>query len=176
MKKELEKLKKPEGEEMHPHEKMAKMAVLQHLKKTAEDAMKEHMGGMKKVSVMSDSPEGLKEGLDKAKGMVGKLDSDEEGFGDHGSEDGDPLEHQNEHELTRGDVNSPGHSTHEEHENTEDHSKEPEDGDMEDRDAVPGDDGDEANASDEDMSHEELDAKIQRLMHLKSAKQAKMRG
>lgn len=170
MKKEMKK------DGMHPHEKMAKMAVLQHLKKTAEDAMKEHMNGgaMKKVSVMSDSPEGLEEGLEHAKGMVGSLNSEEEGsHKDEGDESADPLKDENEHEMTRGDVNSPGHSTHEEHENTEDHSKESEDGDMEDREAVPGDDGDEANKSDEDMSHEELDAKIQRLMHLK---QAKMRG
>lgn len=160
-----EKKMKHEGE-MHPHEKMAKMAVLQHLKKTAEDAMKEHMGGMKKVSVMSNSPEGLEEGLEHAKGMVGSLNPEEEGTHKGETEETpSPMEGKEPHELTRGDVNAPGESTHEKANFSADHSDAPSDGDMEDRDAVPGED--------EDMSHEELDAKIQKLMHLK---QAKMRG
>ena len=168
--------KKAEGHQMNPHEKIAKMAVLQHLKKTAEDAMKEHMagGGVKKVSVMSNSPEGLEEGLDHAKGMVGKLNPEEEGsHGDHGDEGPDALEGDEPHELTRGDVSSPGHSTHENANFSEDHTKAPPDGDLEDKEAVPGDTEEK---HEDDMSHEELDAKIQKLMHLKSAKQAKMRG
>lgn len=61
------KMKMMEDEEMNPIEKEAKMGVLSSMKASAKPDLMEKL---KKVSVMSDSPEGLKMGLDKAKDMV----------------------------------------------------------------------------------------------------------
>src|SRR5271165_1861976 len=53
--------------DMKPSEKHAKMGVLHDLKNSLADSMADKMDGMKKVSVMSNSPQGLNAGLDKAK-------------------------------------------------------------------------------------------------------------
>jgi hypothetical protein len=60
--------------DMKPSEKHAKMGVLKDLKDSLSDAMSDKMssGPMKKVSVMSNSPQGLSAGLDKAKQMAGQ--------------------------------------------------------------------------------------------------------
>lgn len=52
--------------------RQAKMDVLKEIRKIASRAMQDDMkdGGLKKVSVMSDSSEGLEAGLEKAKGML----------------------------------------------------------------------------------------------------------
>lgn len=55
--------------EMKPSERHAKMGVLKDLKHSLADSMGDKLDGMKKVSVMSNSPEGLSAGLDKAKKM-----------------------------------------------------------------------------------------------------------
>lgn len=58
---------------MEDMKRQAKLNVLQKLKQAASEKMKgglKDMSGMKKVSVMSDSPEGLKAGLDKAEDVV----------------------------------------------------------------------------------------------------------
>lgn len=65
----LKKLKKKESD-MPSHEKKAKMDVLSHLRDMAQESMGSKLHGMKKVSVMSDSPEGLKEGLSKAQNIM----------------------------------------------------------------------------------------------------------
>ena len=70
--------KKPLSGDM---EKNAKMDVIQHLKDMAQGQMKDKMGAMKKVSVASDSSEGLKAGLDKAHDIVDQ----------HGDEDQDAM-------------------------------------------------------------------------------------
>lgn len=54
------------------NEKKAKMDVMGELRDSAASAMSDKMDGLKKVSVMSDSKEGLKHGLDKAKSMFNK--------------------------------------------------------------------------------------------------------
>lgn len=56
--------------DLHPAEKQAKMDVVNELRQMASEAMHDKMDGLKKVSVMSDSEEGLKHGLDKAKEVV----------------------------------------------------------------------------------------------------------
>lgn len=56
--------------DMSPVEKHAKMSVLKDLKSAASEAAGDRLGHLKKVSVMSNSPEGLEEGLDKAKEMA----------------------------------------------------------------------------------------------------------
>lgn len=58
------------GNKMSPVEKKAKMNAVHGMRKTASDMMAEPLHGLKKVSVASDSPEGLKMGLDKAKDVV----------------------------------------------------------------------------------------------------------
>lgn len=65
----MKKMKKKEGH-MPEHEKNAKMSVLSHLRDMAQQAMGDKLHGVKKVSVMSDSSEGLKHGLEKAHEMV----------------------------------------------------------------------------------------------------------
>jgi hypothetical protein len=62
---------------MSPNSKKAKLTVLNELKKLSSDAMKEDLAGMKKVTVASNSPEGLKKGLEKAEKMIeGKEEKD----------------------------------------------------------------------------------------------------
>ncbi len=155
---------------MSDHEKQAKMGVLHHLKSMAEDMMKGHMdnqppggaGGMKKVSVMSDSPEGLSEGLDKAKDLV-----------QH-----DPLSGQHPAEMLHGDVNSPGHSTHgsgvSSADSLDDGGAYSEEGD---EDADEKDEASSASTHDveddmpeEHMEPHHIDAKIKHLMDLKKRK------
>jgi hypothetical protein len=58
---------------MHPLERKAKMDVLDHMSKMAEDAMGDRLKGMKKVTVASDSEHGLEEGLDKAHDLLKHL-------------------------------------------------------------------------------------------------------
>ena len=52
-------------------EKNAKMDVVKDMRDHAAKAMHGKLDGLKKVSVMSNSSEGLKAGLDKAKGILG---------------------------------------------------------------------------------------------------------
>ncbi len=69
MSKLLEK-KKKDGKTMPEHEKNAKLGVMEDLHKMASDAMGSKLGGLKKVTVASDSSEGLSHGLDKAKEIM----------------------------------------------------------------------------------------------------------
>jgi hypothetical protein len=63
--------KKKKDKPMSDVAKDAKTSVLKDLQSMAAGAMKDGLkGGLKKVSVMSDSPEGLKKGLEKAEDMV----------------------------------------------------------------------------------------------------------
>lgn len=67
-----EKLKKmmASKRDLSPAEKKAKMSAVKDLKSMAHEAMGDKMDHLKKVSVMSDSPEGMKHGLDMAKQVV----------------------------------------------------------------------------------------------------------
>jgi hypothetical protein len=65
-------LHKADMEEMHPAMKQAKLGVLKHLSDMAGDAMGSKLAGLKKVTVASDSDEGLKHGIEKAKDIVEK--------------------------------------------------------------------------------------------------------
>jgi hypothetical protein len=122
-------------------EKSAKMDVLQDLKKHAMDMMGEKLHGLKKVTVASDSKEGIKKGLDKAKQILGKS-SDEEEICPECEGEGCPaceIEESPEHEAS---------------ESSEEETSEHELGEE---------------PSDENMSEEELDAKIKELMKKKEA-------
>jgi hypothetical protein len=61
---------KKRGQNMGEHEKGAMMGVLKDIHKMASDDMGHDIHGLKKVSVASDTTNGLKAGLDQAKGMV----------------------------------------------------------------------------------------------------------
>lgn len=96
----LEK-KKKDGKGLSDHEKEAKLGVLKHLHDMAADAMGEGLKGLKKVTVASDSHEGLKEGLETAKEVVG--DSEEsplhEGAEEVEAEDAEHESPEGHHDL-----------------------------------------------------------------------------
>lgn len=91
MKKLLEK-KAGEGKMLSDNEKDAKMSVLGDLKSHMDHMLSEKVGGLKKVSVMSDSKPGLDEGLKKARELIA-----------HGDEQPDHGEHDSENELLPGE-------------------------------------------------------------------------
>lgn len=70
MREKLMKKLQSKGKELDPLEKQAKMGVIKELSKQAGDMLGSQIHPMKKVTVASDSKEGLKEGLDKAAGLV----------------------------------------------------------------------------------------------------------
>lgn len=76
-KKLLEK-KKQEGKQMSPERLEAKQKVLSELRGMANESIGKDLPGLKKVTVASDSDEGLKEGLDKAEEVVEEMPSEEE--------------------------------------------------------------------------------------------------
>lgn len=163
MKKSMEKLMAKKESSMPEHEKSARMSVLHHMKQIAEDAMKGHMDrGMKKVSVMSNDKEGLAEGLDKAKQILGH------------SEDiaGDPLSDEAAAQPIHEDVNMPGDSSHDDHR----FATRPSPHDAPDRPAMEGNpehEVEEEPVDGDDLSPDELDAKIAHLMALRHSKSGK---
>lgn len=73
--------KKNKGRDMSPAEVEAKSSVLKHLIGDMDLMMGDKLKGLKKVSVASDSSEGLKEGLHKAQSLVDHA-GDKSEFGD----------------------------------------------------------------------------------------------
>lgn len=63
--------KKAAGKGINGVEKAAKSHVIGAMKQMANDEINDRLGGLKKVSVMSDSKDGLEHGLDKAKDILG---------------------------------------------------------------------------------------------------------
>jgi hypothetical protein len=99
--KELLKKKMKSGDKLEGTEKEAMRGAIGGLRKMAADMMREDMDGkmssLKKVTVASDSKEGLEKGLDKAKEIVeGKEeDYEDEKFspeGDSDEESADDIE------------------------------------------------------------------------------------
>ena len=64
------KMKEGAHKQMSPVEKQAKMNAVKDMRKHVSDQMAEPLHSLKKVSVASDSPEGLQAGLEKAKQVV----------------------------------------------------------------------------------------------------------
>ena len=93
--------KKAEGKPMSPSHKKAKGSVLSDLMEHLGSMGLEKVKGMKKVSVASDSKEGLKEGLEKAESIVeGEEESPEMELGEMESEDDmEESEEKSEEEL-----------------------------------------------------------------------------
>lgn len=111
-KKMLEDKKASQGKEISPVEKQATSSVLQDLMSYLSSMQGDKVKGMKKVTVASNDPKGLVEGLSKAKEMVG---SEEKPSEDESHEESmeDPMEESEE---------SPEMEASEEHE--EEHSPE----------------------------------------------------
>jgi len=67
-----DKLKKmmAKKRDLSPSEKHAKMDAIHEMRGAASEMMGHKMDGLKKVSVMSNSKQGLAKGLDKARGIV----------------------------------------------------------------------------------------------------------
>lgn len=58
------------GKKLSPVEKEAKMNVLKELSSQAGDMLGQKLAGLKKVTVASDSEDGLEQGLEKAKEII----------------------------------------------------------------------------------------------------------
>lgn len=69
--------KKKEGKSMSDSEQKAKMEALHGMKEMASEMMSDRLKGLKKVTVASNSPEGLDAGLKKAQELVESEDEDE---------------------------------------------------------------------------------------------------
>lgn len=77
MKDMMEKMmKKKEGKKAD--KKAAKMSTLKNLSKEMSEMMGEDVKGLKKVTVASDSEEGMRAGLKKAQEILGKKEYDED--------------------------------------------------------------------------------------------------
>jgi hypothetical protein len=145
-----DKMKKPG--ELSDLAKHAKMSVLKNVHDLASKDMADKLKGVKKVSVMSDSEEGLAHGLDKAKEILG-----------HAVEGHSPVEEHDEDPEERkamDDVLEPKEMPEDEGE------AEPEEGMEEEHEELESPEGDEH----EGMSEEELDKKIAHLHSLKNKK------
>lgn len=105
----LEKLlekKKQEGKSLSPMESAAKASVLEELRSMASEHMGKKLDGLKKVSVASDSKEGLEHGLEKAREMVGSPE---------GEEDCEPGESEDEANETPEEQQAEAEATPEDH-------------------------------------------------------------
>lgn len=78
----MDKKKKGKKEDMSDTEKSAKMGVLEDLKNQASEEMGKRLKGLKKVTVASDSKEGLQAGLNKAEDILENEVEGEEDLGD----------------------------------------------------------------------------------------------
>lgn len=150
--------------DLSPNEKHAKLGVLKELHDMASADMGDKLDGLKKVSVMSDSPEGLQHGLEQAKHILSNPEQDE----------------------MKDDAENPYHDAksalaeHAHDESNEDNDSEvgqafADGGEVEheaDSDEDDGDDSDDTDfaSNDEDESHEseeEIDAQLAKLMKMK---------
>ena len=192
--------------DLSPSEKKAKMDAVHEMRGAASEMMGDKMDGLKKVSVMSNSKDGLAHGLDKAKQIVsqgqqdqmsadaeapysdakdaqqehnGEDQSDE--FGNEpGMSDGgpvmDPSAAQSAQDSMRqafhfnegGEVESPDMDHEEEGYPEREESDDSEDGSPADVEA-----SDEGDSDGEEMSREELDSQLAKLMKMKQKMESK---
>lgn len=197
-----DKLKKmmEKKRDLSPSEKNAKMDAIHEMRGAAAEMMGHKMDGLKKVSVMSDSKEGLKKGLDKARGIVShgqedqmKLDA-EAPYSDYkhalqehdGEEQSDELGRKMPMMSDGGMVDAQDGMRKAFHFNEGGEVESPdmdqsEDGysaremadDSEDGSPADVDPSDEGDSDDEEMSSEELDAQLAKLMKMKSKMESK---
>lgn len=136
---------------LSPLEQKAKMGVVKDLRDLAAKHMSDRLGELKKVTVASDSDEGLKHGLDKAKEIVGSpelnhmVDQSEHPAGHEDMLSGDQNEHlHDEYEPDQADDGAP------------------------EQDDAP----EEASSEHDDMDEDEIDGKLKHLMALKEKKRS----
>lgn len=138
------------AKKLSPMEQKASSKVLSDLRGTAQDMMKGKMNSLKKVTVASDSKEGLKKGLELAKKIAGKSEESDSQFDD--SEESCPACSKSPCECEESDEEESSESP--ELEASEDESSEPS----------------HVSPEEEVMSAEELDRRIQALLALKAKK------
>lgn len=140
----LKRLKEKKGmHKMHPIEQKAKMGVISDLRDMADNAMGDKLKGLNKVTVASDSPQGLQHGLSKAQDMM----PDQDQMMAHGGmADKNPME----------GLPEAFDDTHPDHENFL-HSENHEDGE-DGMSAYPDADGDHLLEMDEEAKHAEDEA------------------
>lgn len=93
--------KKKEGKTLSPVHKEARSTVLEDLMDHLSDMGMDKVKGLKKVTVASDSKEGLAKGLDKATEMVEKSPMEameDEDVSDHGANEVEENEEESEDE------------------------------------------------------------------------------
>lgn len=151
---------------LSPLEQKSKMDVVKNLRDMASQSMSDRLGDLKKkVTVASDSDEGLKHGLEKAKEIVGSpelnhmVDQSEHPAGHSDDLSGDENEHQHdEYEADQAHDGAPEMDEHQEHESPEHEASES---------------ADEEASEHDDMDEDELDKKLQHLMAMKERKRSK---
>ena len=74
------------AKKLSPLEQKSSKTVLDALRGETQNMLKGKMDGLKKVTVASNSPEGLKKGLDLAKKIAGKPQDEESNEGSEGEE------------------------------------------------------------------------------------------
>lgn len=145
---------KKHSREISPVEQKAKLDVLGKLSDEMNSAMSNKMKGLKKVTVASNDPKGLEDGLAKAQQMIAGHESHSEASPDESSPDLEEMEEEM-HEDLDGD--------HEAGESPE-HKQ-----------AVLGGHEDDASETGPDeMSDEDLDSKIKELMAHKAMRNHKV--
>lgn len=85
--------------EMSESEKKAKLAALKEAHGMASDMMKKDLDGVKKVSVMAPSKEGLKKGLDMAEKIVGEQEDEDSELGEKMEDAQEGYEDQQEESM-----------------------------------------------------------------------------
>lgn len=84
---------------MSDSEKKAKLMALKEAHGMASDMMKDGLSGAKKVSVMADSKEGLKKGLDLAEDIVGEDEEEDSEMGEKMEDAQEGYEDQQEESM-----------------------------------------------------------------------------
>ncbi len=98
--------KKKEGKTLSPVHKEARSTVLEDLMDHLSDMGMDKVKGLKKVTIASDSKEGLAKGLDKATEMVEKSPMEameDEDVSDHGANEAEEHEEESEDESESED-------------------------------------------------------------------------
>lgn len=156
--------KKKMGKELSPVESAAKSSVLDELKNMAGQAMSDKLHGLKKVSVASDTQQGLKSGLEKAHEIVsGDQEHDMENDSEGGEQDLKDMQGATEEHY-------PTHKEHEHQGMASGHQEDMTEGDSTGGSLEP--DSDDGEKKPEHMSPEELDAHIEKLHELRKTKKA----
>lgn len=144
---QLKRLREKKGmHKMRPMEQKAKMGVIEDLRNMADNAMGDKVKGLNKVTVASNSPQGLRHGLTKANDLMSQQSNQDEMMAHGGTAGEHPLEN----------LPEALDDSHPDHENFT-HSEDKEDGE-DGMSAYPDADGDHLLEMDEEAKHAEDEA------------------